>query len=309
MTLYNKPPLSPADQIAHLRGKGMLITDVVAAYAVLKRVGFYRFKGFALEYQNLANPGKPYAPGTTLEQVNRVIQLDDLLRMHVMAGLQIVEVGLRQHIAEELTRSHGIRWYTEAALFRPPRPNTRDFDHSTFLLKTREEFNQSHEPFVTHYANRYSRAYPPSWMIAEVLTFGTWSKLYGALQTPYQQRISQPLGLHQVTLREWLKALNIVRNVAAHHARLWNRPFRTMPIADQRPPTLASALRTHSFDFNDPQALRLAPRLYALHRLTQAVYPGCTWTTDLKTLLANYTPAELPRLGLRPAWDHQPEWA
>lgn len=308
MTLYNKPAISPAQQITHLVGKGMQISDPAGAQAALRRVGFYRFKGFAAEYQLLSTLGKPYAPGTTFEQVVRIMALDDLLRMHVMAGMQIVEVGLRQHIAEGLTSSHGIRWYTDVSLFRPARPGTNDFDHPDFLLKARHEFTRSHEPFVTHYSNTYSRAYPPSWMIAEVLTFGTWSKLYGALQTPYQQSISRPLGLHHVTLREWLKSLNILRNVAAHHARLWNRPFRPMPIADHRPPTLAAALRASSFHSSDPQAVHLAPRLYALHRLTQVLYPGCEWTEDLKRLITAYSPHEIARIGLQMGWGIQPEW-
>lgn len=304
MTLYNKPPISLDEQITHLQNKGMHIADFASAKATLSRVGFYRFKGFALEYQNIRIQSKPYFAGTKFEQVTRLMQLDDLLRMHVMAGLQIVEVGLRQHIAEEIASSHGIRWYTQSQIFRTARPGTRDFEHASFLLKSREEFTRSHEPFVTHYARTYSRAYPPSWMLAEVLTFGTWSKLYGALNTPYQGRIAARLGLHHNTLREWLKSLNIVRNVAAHHARLWNRPFRPMPIADQRPRTLVVALRAYSFCPTDGQAVRLAPRLYALHRLTQVIYPNCLWTADLKRLLAQFTPDELTRMGFRPGWEN-----
>jgi len=307
--LYNRPPLDPADQLAHLRSKGMVITDEAAARATLAHVGLYRFKGFALEYQQLGILGKPYLPGTRFEDVADLMAMDDHLRVQVFAGIQAVEVGIRQRMSAQLMQTHGLRWYADSSLFRAPRSGTRDLDHAEFLLQARAEFDRSHEPFVTHYKRSYSGAYPPSWMMAEVLSFGTWSKLFAALHTPEQQQIARTLSLHQTTLREWLKALTIVRNVTAHHSRLWNREFRTMPIADHRPPTLAVALRTHSFDPGDPHALRLAPRLYALHRLTHVFDPGTRWTANLKALL-HPTPAPLlARIGLRPGWHAQPEWS
>ncbi|GHG01343.1 hypothetical protein GCM10017783_11990 [Deinococcus piscis] len=287
----------------------MIIHNEAEAHAVLARVGFYRFKGFALHFQQLHMAGKPYTPGTKFDDVLTLMQLDTRLRLHIFAGIQEVEIGIRQCMAEQLMQTHGLRWYTDSALFRTPRPGRSDFDHSLFLVQARAEFDRSHEPFVTHYRQSYSGAYPPSWMLAEVVSFGTWSKLYAALHTPEQKRIADVLGIHQNTLREWLKALSIVRNVTAHHSRIWNREFRTMHIADRRPPELLTALQSHSFVPDDPQARRLAPRLYALHRLTQAFDPHSRWTTQLVALLAPYPAPLLARVGFRPGWDGQSEWA
>lgn len=164
------------------------------------------------------------------------------------------------------------------------------------------------ELFVGHYRERYDLdAPPPIWMIAETMSLGGWSKLFTALRSQEDKDgIAAPTDIRASTFASWLHALTVVRNVCAHQSRLYDRVFATMGIADNK--RVRRRLLEHSFDPRDTNALRLAPRLYALHRLTQALDPGCPWTDELKGVVAGYSLEEVSRLGFRVEWERQSEW-
>ncbi|GGS44786.1 Abi family protein [Deinococcus knuensis] len=132
------------------------------------------------------------------------------------------------------------------------------------------------ELFVGHYRERYDLdVQPPIWMIAETMSLGGWSKLFAALRSQEDRDgIADLLGVRASTFTSWLHALTVVRNVCAHQSRLYDRVFATMGVADNKR-VRRKLLLEQSFDPRDTEARRLAPRLYALHRLTQALDPGC----------------------------------
>lgn len=299
--VYTKTPLPLPAQVQHLQDKGLLIPDAAHAQLVLRRVGLYRFKGFLLPYKTPSG----YAPGTTFADVERLMTLDDALRLHVLKAMQTVEVGVRQAMVQFMLEQHGLRWYADPGHFHGP---SAFFDHADFLRKVTEEFDRMPELFVGHYRERYDlNAPPPIWMVAETMTLGGWSKLFAALRSQDDKDgIAALLGVRASTFTSWLHALTVVRNVCAHQSRLYDRVFATMGIADNK--RVRRTLLEHSFDARDTEARRLAPRLYALHRLTQALDPGCAWTAELKGVVAGYTSEEVPRLGFRVGWETQLEW-
>jgi abortive infection bacteriophage resistance protein len=60
------------------------------------------------------------------------------------------------------------------------------------------------------------------------LGWGGLTRLYGFAPRSTQDAIAGRCGLRAPQLSSWLKALNIVRNVCAHHGRLYNR-VHTLP--------------------------------------------------------------------------------
>lgn len=301
MTLYNKPPLTLADQVAHLQAKGLHIPDPAHAEQVLRRIGLYRFKGYLLPYKMPTG----YNASPSFGDIERLISLDDALRLHIFGGLQTVEVGSRQGINQYMLERYGIRWYADPLLFRPA---DRYFSHTDFLAKAVREFHKMPELFVGHYRRAYeSRAYPPAWMIAETMSMGSWSKLFRALaHQADKDAIAAPLGVRASTLENWLHDLTVLRNACAHHSRIYDRVSKPAQVVDDT--LIRAALMSQSFDAADPRSLRLVPRLYALHRLTRALNPHTRWTADLKALLNPASAPVLARVGFRPGWDAQPEW-
>ena len=300
--IYAKRPLTLPEQLEHLRQKGLAINDPQRALEVLRRVGLYRFKGYLLPYKS----PEGYAAGITFEEIEALMEFDEALRLHVLQAMPLVEVGIRQAINQYMLERYGVRWYARSELFAAP---TDYFDHTGFLAKALSEFHGMPDLFVGHYRAKYDQTEPPpAWMIAETMTLGSWSKLFEALaDRQHRNDIAETLGLNGKTLTSWLHALTVVRNVCAHHSRLYDRTFSTIAIADNR--RTRRLLLQNSFVESDPDALRLAPRLYALHRLTRALDPRTRWTDHLKTRLAPTPAPLLARVGFRPGWDRQSEWA
>ncbi|MFC5849255.1 Abi family protein [Deinococcus petrolearius] len=299
--VYNKTPLKLAEQLQHLTEKGLSIADSEHAGRVLRRVGLYRLKGYLLPYKT----DQGYRGGVTFAEIEHLMSLDDALRLHILSAMPLVEVGIRQAITQYMLETYGLHWYASPTLFAEP---SEYFDHQVFLAKALDEFGHMPDLFVGHYREKYNETVPPPvWMVAETMTLGSWSKLFEAFaQREDRNRVAQTLGLNGKTLTSWLHALTIVRNICAHHSRLYDRTFGTMAVADNR--RIRSRLIQASFAEADKDALRLAPRLYAVHRLTQALDPGSTWTADLKILLHSRSPELLSRIGLRSGWHTQPEW-
>ena len=103
-----------------------------------------------------------------------------------------------------------------------------------FVLDLKYEFNRSTEPFAKEYiaahqewdCNSVDGVAPDAWMAFEGATFGTLSKMYKNLrnQLPEASKIANEFGLNSAReLAGWLEAMSVLRNIIAHHSRLWNR--------------------------------------------------------------------------------------
>src|SRR3546814_14570763 len=74
---YNKPTLTYAQQIAHLRANGMEIADEPAAEAWLRHVSYYRLSAYWLYFEHpKGHQGPRFFPGTTFERVTALYDFD-----------------------------------------------------------------------------------------------------------------------------------------------------------------------------------------------------------------------------------------
>lgn len=63
----------------------------------------------------------------------------------------------------------------------------------------------------------------PVWVAVEVLDFGALSRLFSGMAHKDQETIAAIYGAPTgKAFAQWLRSLNFIRNVAAHHSRLWN---------------------------------------------------------------------------------------
>ncbi len=67
------------------------------------------------------------------------------------------------------------------------------------------------------------------------MSFGTLSKLFKGMLYQDQQRVVAPWGVLPNVAETWLHSLSYVRNVCAHHGRLWNRELAISPRIPHQP--------------------------------------------------------------------------
>jgi abortive infection bacteriophage resistance protein len=294
MPTYSKPALTIKTQLQLLRRRGMMIADEPFAIAVLESCNFYRFGGYAIAFWLTPHRPQQYQPGTTFEDVVNIINFDRALRMLTMDAIERLEVAVRSIITSKASIFYrSPHWYLEGSRFKS------FAKHSKFIAKCAGDFDRSKEVFALHYKKTYTAPdVPPSWVIAEITSFGTWSHLFENMAArQLRNRIAASFQINHVTLEKNLHVLNVTRNLCAHHVRIWNRGFAFTPPLRQSPTVLIPAL----------SGQRFAAQAGMIWVMLRAVEPQSDWTRALRDLIVRYG-MNATTMGFPANWDSDPFW-
>jgi abortive infection bacteriophage resistance protein len=239
--VYDKPPLTIDQMIELMESRNLIVPDKDRARHYLKYINYYRLSGYGYLFEEDHTNGTRshrFRDGTTFENILSIYDFDRHLRLLVMDAIERIEVGVRTILAYEMSHQTGDgHWVLDAALFK----ETDDFKHADFIGRMKSETafaaeegsdrKNRREPFLTHYFDNYDDpVLPPSWMLIEVLPLGTWSKVYANLQTSKdRKRVARALDLSPATLQSWLHSLTYLRNLCAHHSRIYGRKLMFPP--------------------------------------------------------------------------------
>lgn len=297
---YLKTALSFADQADRLLGRG-LVADRAELIARLEAVSYYRLSAYWHTFRIPGDTNDALVPGTKLETVWRRYVFDRQLRLLVMDVIERVEVALRTQLVNRHTLTHGPFGYLDRANL----PGMSVDTHREFLVRLRNETDHSQEDFVRHYLAKYtSETDLPLWMACELMTFGCMLTLFRHVDKGIKRAIASDYGVADVVLESWLLSLNYVRNICAHHARLWNRGL------GNKQPTIPRQ-RKHP-EWHTPVHItgdRMFGLLSVLHYLLRQVAPQSHWKDRLKTLLAAYPDIPIRFMGFPENWEESPIWS
>lgn len=73
-------------------------------------------------------------------------------------------------------------------------------------------------------------------MAVELMSFGTLHNLLKGFSRSLREVIANEYGIHEVVLNSWFLSLNVLRNLCAHHSRVWNRVFGFRPVIPKKDP-------------------------------------------------------------------------
>lgn len=318
-TSGSPPPLVPAqftkpwrtwvDQLATLESRGLVVEDRAAAEAFLSHVNYYRLSGYCLAFEQSRHV---FLPGTTFEQLRGSYEFDRILRDLATEALEIIEVDLRTAISYHFGQQYGPFGHADPTnFFSPPtsrhKKRPHDFTHSSWIDNIRREASRSQELFVTHFKARYL-GFPdlPVWMVTEVMSFGSLSRMFQGMIRRDQRMIAQRYGAQPTFLASWFHHLAYIRNVCAHHSRLWDRTWTIAPDVPPLPNWQAPLLPGNDRLFVTLLILRhLLPRCPAIAPF------DADWKLRVESHLALQPAAlnSLERMGLTPNWTNHPLWA
>lgn len=227
---YNKPPLTYDEQLDLLIQRGLMIADRKAALRWLKRVSYYRLSAYFVPFR--VTRSDDFRPGTALHEVLSAYKFDGRLRLLVMQALERAEVAVRTSLTYFMGHQFGTFGYTDCKNFHPA------FDHAQFINELNQEESRSNEEFPRAYRRKYGHSQGlPVWMATEITTLGRLSILYKHLRPQYRTAIAENFGVHEEVFGTWLHSLTYVRNLCAHHCRLWNRTLAIRPTIPRRWPS------------------------------------------------------------------------
>jgi len=292
---FTKPALSIPDQITLLKSRGLTIKNEELAKYNLANISYYRLSAYLLSFQKFGDQNHNYMPWASFERVVRLYVFDREFRLICLDAIERIEVAIRCRISQEYSMRYGNNWYEDSSLYT----SQTNFRNTKRLID--QEISKSKEIFLLHYKGKYSSPVnPPSWMTLEVLPFGILSRMYKELKSnDAKKAVADYFGISPTILANWLENLSYVRNLCAHHSRLWNRTMTkriTVPtnpaypwvnIASPKPEKLYNSICVMQFlqervNVVSPFKGKLQTLFSRFHEinLTAAGFPS-DWKTDL----------------------------
>lgn len=216
-----KPFLSVEQQLQKLRDNGLTLTDEDLALArpLLHDHNYYRLSGYFRYFQiNPAAGNNRFEASAKFGDIRDAYLFDQQLARKLYEGLAEFEVVFRSQLAYLMGQSSGPTGYLFEETYE-----YRKGARNTLLKRIEQDLDQSTERFVKHYQNRGEPM--PVWAAVEALSLGTTSKMYGLIDDV--EGVLKPLATrfdlkHHHAARVF-RAMTVLRNVCAHHGRIWNR--------------------------------------------------------------------------------------
>lgn len=231
---FTKPALNINQMIDNLKYHGMVFSDKEAAKNALLTINYYRLSTYWFPYKIEAGDGDyRFSENLDFATILRHHEFDQALRHKVMRGVEIIEIALRRALASELSWREGAFAHQKLELYSS-RPIWEKH-----IIRLKKDFDESKEEFANHFRVKYSNLQlPPIWVSLEMSSFGVLSQFYSNIKDSQTRSvIAHIFGLDEEVLISFLHHLTSVRNLCAHHARLWNRKFVIKPKLPRRIPS------------------------------------------------------------------------
>lgn len=287
------------DQVNILRSRGMTIDlgeDQTKQF--LQRLGYYRLSGYWYPMREIASRdsnnqpirGDRFVEGTTFSLVVDLFIFDKSLRLLAVDAIERVELSVQVDISHLLgkvdPRAHEISTYFHGNFTKKPGKDGKT-GHARWLENYAKSVDRNkRKTFVAHNIDKYG--YLPIWAAAEIWDFGMLSILFSGMKKVDQDEIARKYGLTDGKfLAQWLRSLNLIRNLSAHHSRLWNANI----VEVSSVPNTFSKLR----NLNNKR-----PFLYfgILSHMLNVISPDSSWSRRYKELLQKFPDSNISSISL-----------
>ena len=306
------------EQLARLKQRGLAVDNDEAALSYLQRIGYYRLSGYWYPLRAIDRAGSMHAgsairldefvPGSRFEDVVKLYVFDKRLRLLAMDALERIEMAVRVDVAHLLGKRDPCAHENPACLdgnFAKKRmrsgADAGRTGHEVWLDKYQTMVRRSRRlPFVEHHLTAYGGKLP-IWVAIEVWDFGLLSRFFAGMRFDDQQTIAVSHGApNGKAFASWLRSLNFMRNVTAHHARMWNINVLEVAPVPARWPAMPNAKPFFYFCL--------------MQKLLRTICPNSSWGQRFSALLQEF-PALPPEtvalrdIGLSQNWEQWGMWA
>jgi abortive infection bacteriophage resistance protein len=297
-----------------LEGRGLRITDPDRTSRYLRHIGYYRLSPYTIPFQ-LGGPDHKFRDDTGFDDVLNLYVFDRELRLLVLDALERVEVAVRAALTDHMSTTYNDpHWYTHAQHFSDRKKHAellrsvrKTCDDRLHGLPEAGDDTLVHRSALEHYLTTYGTPeLPPSWLMLETLTFGPLRMTLDNLrQRSDQKAVAKSIGVNPPILTSWMRTYVRVRNVCAHHGRLWNVGLGVYPAI----PTSTSISWLQGAEALPKRSeKRLYPVLVSLQSILDTISPRSTWASRLHELLRTRPQMNLVGMGVPDDWADDEFW-
>ena len=278
--------------------RGLTIDAWEQARAQLDSIGYYRLAAYLYPFRRL----KPRDSKTTdwnfrfdefqdeshFEDAVALYDFDSRLRRVLFEGLESLEISLRSQIAnaagEQDIYIHLRRELLDRrACNKRPRESNQDAYRIWLSKYQKQIMRASGEDFIKHHKARYGDELPV-WVAMEVIDFGSVTHLFNFLPVSIKNRIARRYGVTQGTISaSWLGSFNYVRNLVAHHSRVWNKGLVRQP---RIPGERAVGIEIHHL--REARSNKIYPVLALLAYSLRTFEPSSAWNLKVREVFDSF---------------------
>ncbi|MBO4859315.1 MAG: Abi family protein [Treponema sp.] len=293
--IYNKPALTIQAQAKLLYSRNLTGINNAELLKELERTSYYRISGYAFPYQDKKNNDR-FTINNAWKVIKSDYDFDSSLRHLLFKAIGLIEITLRTQLIYQMSITHGANWYSDTTLFRDATKLAKD--HADLL----KNWNRSSDLFVNHYNATYDTSKePPAWMIFETTTFGSLSRYFEniKMKDPAKNAICNYWHITDrkdyATFSNWLKNINTVRNICAHHSRLFSRvfPYKAIPL---------QKCLDKNFIMNWQNNTKVYASVCIIRNLLSICAPEFRFDKKLKKTLKHVTKNQLSFMGFPADW-------
>jgi abortive infection bacteriophage resistance protein len=291
-----KPPRTYPEQLEILKSRGLVVTNEPEALHILEHHNYYRLSAYRFPLTEHDNPDR-YLEGATFDDLWALYCFDRGLRHLVNEACKRIEISVRARWAYVLGHACGPQAYENPLNFK------RRDRHAAHLASLDEELDRSDEVFVSHYRSKYGMKRPPIWAACEVMSFGILSRFYSNIKYDREKKkIAMTYQLSIDSLKSLLEHAVYLRNLCAHHSRLWNRRLTiTVALPVSRPADLIP-------NFYAPENRRIYNSLVLLVHMLKIIEPMTHWPNRLVLHLQGLKPKFIHHMGFPDDWKSRSIW-
>lgn len=302
----------------------MDIGDREQAKLCLSRINYYRLSAYWYPFRATESVVDPrsgetktvvvdqFKPNAKFTHALDLYVFDKRLRLIALDALERIEIALRADLSILLGQrdplAHRHHQHLHGHFSRKRRHPQAETKHEKWLRILDEKASRSREDFAVHFKTKYAGAHMPIWVASELWDFGALSNLFGGLLAADKNAIAANYGIADGAIFEtWLRTLNDVRNICAHHSRFWNKPFVNHPAW----PAVGSVPELDHIASNRRAQTRSYSALLIIRFLLRSINPNSAWCSRLLGHLRDFPHNDyvtLGNAGFPDGWQNESIW-
>lgn len=217
---FSKSHLSYQEQTDLLKSRNLTISNEQFCNKKLQHINYYRLSAYFYPFYQEQNK---FRDNSKFEDIIKLYYFDKEFRNLIFYSIEKIEVYIRTQLSYAISKNSGVFGYTDISIFH------NQETHQEILNTIKSETGRSKEVFVKEFFDKYDEEYLPIWSMVEIISFNTLSKIFANLKETHRRDIAKDIDIKPKVIESWLHTLTYVRNICAHHSRLWNKMLAIEP--------------------------------------------------------------------------------
>ena len=193
--------------------------NVINKEEAIKKIEKYTYYSIVNSYKfNFKDSKNNYLPNVSFDEIYALFEFDKNLKYIILKYTLEIETIIKSLMANQISKNYGLINYLTIDNLDD---NAQIEAKEKLINKINEEINHNYNihSAITHYKDKYG--YIPPFVLMKILTFGVTSRYYGLLKQKDRQKIAKYFKISDKSLKQILKNLTSIRNIAAHSDRLF----------------------------------------------------------------------------------------